>query len=45
MVGDVVREGGRNQTSWDLLVLVGKWFILIVMGSHWGRFDCGSHVI
>lgn len=24
MVGDEVREGGRNQTSWDLLALVGR---------------------
>jgi len=37
MVGEEVREGGGNQTSWDLLALVGRWFILIVMGSLWGR--------
>lgn len=24
MVGDEVREGGRNQTTWDLLA-VGRW--------------------
>lgn len=32
MVGDEVREGGRNQTTWDLLA-IGRWLSVTVMKS------------